>query len=189
MSRHKHRTALAVGAGLLVMAIGALLFGAFTGSAQAIGLVNVPASHQQATLNTINNRPNLVSVVLSVWPAFYVRGGYGGQAWPGYIDVNTAQLSGKAYTHQVAHEWCHEVQLACDAPGGYGSLIVAWRAFMASTWPQVNTSQWTGATWNHTLMEAMREFWRPYYANAPEYRVYATRAQMTTILQGCGVTP
>jgi hypothetical protein len=178
------RTALAL------LALAVLLVFATSASAATIPLVNVPATHRQVTLNTINNRPNLVSAVATVLPSFYVQGGYLGAAWPGHIDVGCYVLAGKAYTHHVAHEWCHEIQLACDAPGGYGSLDAAWRSFMATSWPQVDTSQWTGATWTHTLMEAMRQaWWYPYYANGPEYRVYATRAQMTTILQGCGVTP
>lgn len=39
-------------------------------------------------------------------------------------------------------------------------------------------------------MEALRQaWWYPFYSSGPVYRVYATRAQMTTILQSIGVTP
>ncbi len=159
-------------------------------AALAYPLVNVPATYRAATINTIDCRPNLVSVVLGVWPTFYVQGGFGGEAWLGHIDVGTSLYSGQAYTNQVAHEWCHEVQRAMDEPGGAGSLTAAWHAFMAASWPQVNTTGWDAFTWNHTLMEAMRQaWWYPYYAGGPEYRVYADRPRMTAILQSCGVTP
>jgi hypothetical protein len=173
----------------VLLALVVVLLFCSVGSVQAIGLVTIPATHQQATLNVVNNRPNLTSLVLGAWPDFYVHGCYGGMAWPGSIDV-TVHLSDRAYTAHLAHEWCHEVQRACDEPGGYGSLTTAWRAFMAASWPQVDTSQWTGFTWNHTLMEAVRQaWWYPYYSGGPEYRVYATRVQMTAVFQSIGVTP
>ena len=175
---------------IALLALVVVLMLAIGGSALAVPLVNMPATHAGATVNVINNHPGLLAAVLDVYPGFYAQGYQQrfGTAFPGAIIVYVGWV-GKQYTQHVAHEWCHEIMLACDAPGGYGSLSAAWRDFIATSWPQVDTSRWSPATYSHTLMEAIRRaFWYPFYADA-EYRLYADRAQITAILQSCGVNP
>jgi hypothetical protein len=153
-----------------------------TGSAQAIGLVNVPSTHAQATLNVLNNRPNLTSLVLGVWPDFYVNGCYGGMAWPGWIDVNV-HLWGVSYTDQVAHEWGHEVMRAADTKGL--NLSGKWTAFMRSK------------GWNPSVVEASHAFtenlsqayWYPYYAKAADTPYRVSKSEMQMFLADAGVTP
>jgi hypothetical protein len=172
-----------------ILIISVCVFFCIAGAAQAIGVGNLPATHRQAALNVTACNPAISEAIHAVYPGVYVRFIYGGYAGLGFIDVSVS-LWGKAFTHQVAEEWCHELQRACDEPGGYGPLTNAWHAFMSIFWPQVDTSRWTGYVWNHTLMEALRQaWWYPYYANGPDYRVYATRAQMIEILESVGVMP
>ena len=178
-----HRYSIAV-----VLVIATVLVLVFASGAFAFTIQGGDSAHRGAAASVVSSVPGLLNCVQATYPAFSVHIDYGGMAFPGYIDV-CCTLMGKDFTNEVAHEFCHEVQLACDN-SGRGSLTAAWHRFMAQVWPQVNTSQWTGFTWNHTLMEALRQaFYAPYYANPPEYRVYATKAQMTAILASVGVTP
>jgi hypothetical protein len=166
----------------VLLALVVVLLFCSVGSVQAIGLVTVPTTHQQATLNVVNNRPNLTALVLGVWPDFFVRGGYGGMAFPGYIDVNT-HLWGIAYTDLVAHEWGHEVQRAADASGR--GLTQAWRALMLGKGWDVSA-----VALNHAFTENLcGAYWYPYYANAPDTPYLVSKAEMTAFLQSIGVTP
>jgi hypothetical protein len=167
----------------LVCLLSIVLALAITGTALAFPLVNVPSTHQAATLNTINNRPNLVSVVLGVWPAFYVQGGYGGMAWPGHIDVGTARYTGKAYTDHVAHEWGHEVNLALDALGR--NCTGRYLALLRSKgWTPTDVQS------KHSFTECLSEYYfGPYYANAADTPYKVTKAELLALLQACGVTP
>ncbi len=173
----------------LVMGLAIVLALLLSGAAQAVTLQGGDSAHRSAVLGTLQSQPRLLAAVESVYPGFCVRLNYGGMAWPGYIDVSVS-LWGKAFTNQVCHEFCHELQIAADAPGGYESLTTAWRQWMRVNKPQVDTSRWDGFIWNHTLMEALRQaFYAPYYAGGPEYRVYADRGQVTALLQSVGIQP
>jgi hypothetical protein len=151
--------------------------------AQAVPLVNVPLSHQQATQNVINNRPNLINMVLSVWPNFYVQGGYGGMAWPGHIDVGTARYTGKAYTDHVAHEWGHEINLALDAlkrncTSKYLTLL------RSKGWTPTDVES------KHSFAECLSEYYYgPYYANPADTPYKISKIEMTNFLQSLGLNP
>lgn len=167
---------------LLSILIVALLL-TFAGSALAYPLVNVPATHQAATLNVINNRPGLLALVLSVYPGFYVRGGWGTMAWPGSIDVCTARTSDKTYTDHVAHEWAHEVNHALDALGK--NCTGRYQALLASKgWTVNQIDSW------HSFAECLSQYYfGPYYANPATTLYLVSKRDMGVMLADMGVVP
>ncbi len=111
---------------VLAFALGALLAMVLASPAQAVTIKGGDATHRTAALNVLRSQPGLLAFVESVYPGFTVWIGYGGHAWEGRIDVNGSR-SGKAFTDQVAHEFCHEIQRAADAAGGPPALSGPWR--------------------------------------------------------------
>jgi hypothetical protein len=111
-----------------LLIIAALAFLTLAAPAQAITINGGTADQQRLTRLVCYWQYPLLSYVQQSFPAFTVNHSYGARALPGSIDVYVNRTSW-AYSHVVAHEFCHEVQLASDARGGY-SLGPAWLDYL-----------------------------------------------------------
>jgi hypothetical protein len=151
---------------------------ALSGGAAAYTITGGDQAHRHAVTETLGSQPRLLAAVEHVYPGFSVRICYGGFAWPGSIDV-CRKLSGRAFTNQVAHEFCHEIQRACDEPGGYGALGQAWISWLQRR--GLSTVDWT-----HTLEDSMRvAFFAPYCV--PPGQTVASKAEIVDLLRSVGV--
>ena len=161
---------------LLVVILVFVLTLAIALPAQALTIQGGDPSHRLAIMGTLESQPTLLAYVENVYPSFSVHVCFGGYAWLSYIDVSGA-LSGRAFTNQVAHEFCHEVQRASDE--GALSLNVAWHAWL-------NARGMTTLDWTHSLEDSMRvALFAPYYAF--EQPTFATKTEMVALLKSVGI--
>jgi hypothetical protein len=175
------RTALAA----IVVAAYLLVFAASASAATFCG-PHADRAHVSAARNAIDNNPRLLAAVESVWPDYYVNISHGGQAWLGHIDTNGC-LMGFAFTDQVIHEHMHELQRACDAPGGYGSLGAAWLAFLNARGIPYGT---TATAWHWLVENLSAAFYGPYYAeNDSAAQCSVGKADLIRLLSSVGVRP
>jgi len=129
--------------GLAAAVVGLLLAIALSAPAQALTVKGGDSAHRNAVFSVLCSRPDLLGYVEGAYPDFTVNICYGGHAWKGSIDVSTAK-SGRAFTDQVAHEFCHEVQIAIDARWHRGLVPVN-----SDDWKTLLTSRGYGeSTWN-----------------------------------------
>ncbi len=187
------RTAFAVVLAIILMLAIAL-------PAQAVTFQGSDAQHREMSRQVVTYKPGLLAFVESVYPAFYVRistpPAMAGHAWAGYIECDGGR-SFPAFTYQVAHEFAHEVQLAADNSGRH--LDGKWLDLLRSR--GYTDEQWTWSTrgdlakynpWECFAENMARAYWSPYYtgrATPNTLLVWLSRAEMTSFLASCGITP
>jgi len=196
LRRHLHagwkRICWATAAAVLVLLMVA-------GPAQAVTIKGGDAAHRNAVLGVLNSRPQLLAFVESVYPDFTVCIGYGGHAWEGRIDV-TGTRWGKAFTDEVAHEFCHEVQRAADATGGQEALGSAWLDELAGQGWGPDTWVWgmfaplygQRDPWEAFAENMKRAYFSPYYTvtSTPDTQLARlSEEDMTAFLEAHGLEP
>lgn len=183
-----------VGSCVCFMLFGALLLVLLcTGSVQAVTLVGGDPPHNGAVLSVLDSRPNLLAYVESRWPDLYVRVWYGGHAWPGYFDVDRSRW-GKEFTDQVAHEFCHMIQLNNGPLGDAWLAELTRRGYGPETWIWGQWPPYYGKRdpWEAFAENVKRAYYSPYYTltTTPDTQlVWLSRADMTTFLIENGVQP
>ena len=166
--------------------------------AQAVTFKGGDAVHRAAALSVLRSQPELLALVESVYPDFTVWIGYGGHAWEGRIDV-CGTRQGKAFTDQVAHEFCHEVQRAADAAGGTEALGSAWldelthRGYGPETWEWGMYAPLYGLRdpWEAFAENMKRAYFSPYYTltTTPNTSLgWLSRADMSAFLDAHGLS-
>jgi hypothetical protein len=182
-----------------VAVVGALLAILLASPAQAVTIKGGDPAHQAAVVDVLNSRPKLLAFVESVYPDFTVWIGYGGHAWEGRIDVCVTR-TGKAFTDEVAHEFCHEVQRAADAAGGTPALSGPWldeltrRGYGPETWVWGLYAPLWGLRdpWEALAENLKRAYFSPYYTltTTPDTVLcWLSRADMTAFLEANGIEP
>jgi len=177
--------------------VGLVLVLLLAAPAEAVTFKGGDAAHRAAALNVLQSQPELLALVERVYPDFTVWIGYGGHAWEGRIDV-CGTRQGRAFTDQVAHEFCHEVQRAADAAAGMATLGGAWldeltrRGYGPETWEWGLYAPLYGLRdpWEAFAENMKRAFFSPYYTltNTPNtYLGWLSRADMSAFLQANGV--